>query len=397
MTGIVLLTFSPSGLLQTSAQEDIDPLSDNIFFNEVADIATDEVDVVEYLIESGDTLLAIFQQSGGLSYEISLSLIEEVSKVFSINRIRAGNIISFVFDKGNLKSVHYDITNNEELLITFEGEMYVVVRRPIEYEIVEDVVAGIIDDSLYQSGIRAGLTGRMIMELATVFAWDIDFASSLRQGDQFFVVFEKRYRNGVFAGTGDLLAARFLHKGNEFFAYLVEHEDGAKKYYNEDGGATERMFLKTPLNYTRISSGFSLNRKHPILGTFQTHRAIDFAAPTGTPIETVSDGTVIFAGWQGAYGNYIKIDHGGGFATAYAHLSKMNVKKGDRVRQGQLIGKVGTTGRSTGPHLHYEMYKNGELVHPLETKTPSGSPIPESLLPVLKQNILLYRSLLVRE
>ncbi len=400
LVSLGLLSFSPYGLLQTSAQEESEPLPDSFSYHDVEIINEESYlqnsNTIDYTIESGETLLGIFQREGGLSYGTSLALVQDISEVFSINRIRAGNTISFVFSNENIMSISYDISSNEELLVYFEGDDYTVVRQSIEYEVVEDFVAGIVEDSLYQSGLRAGLTDRMIMELATVFAWDVDFTSSLREGDQFFLVFEKRYRNGEFAGTGNLLAARFLNNGNEFFAYQVVHDDGSHKYYNENGDATEKMFLKTPLNYTRISSGFSLNRKHPILGTFQTHRAIDFAAPTGTPIETVADGTVVFAGWQGAYGNFIKIEHGGGIATAYAHLSKMNVKKGDRVRQGQVIGEVGTTGRSTGPHLHYEMYKNGELVHPLETKTPSGDPVPDSLRSTLQQNISLYRPLLTR-
>lgn len=395
LVSLGLLSLSPHGLLQTSAQEDSEPFSDSFSYDGVEIIdeenSLQNSNTVEYTIESGETLLGIFQREGGLSYDISLALVEDISEVFSIHRIRAGNSISFVFDNENIMSISYDISSNEELLVHFEGDDYTVVRQPIEYEVIEDFVAGVVEDSLYQSGLRAGLTDRMIMELATVFAWDVDFASSLREGDQFFLVFEKRYRNGEFAGTGDLLAARFLNKGNEFFTYLVIHDDGSRKYYNENGDATEKMFLKTPLNYTRISSGFSLNRKHPILGTFQTHRAVDFAAPTGTPIETVADGTVVFAGWQGAYGNFIKIEHGGGIATAYAHLSKMNVKKGDRVRQGQVIGEVGTTGRSTGPHLHYEMYKNGELVHPLETKTPSGAPISNEQRHLLESAVEKYK------
>ena len=348
-----------------------------------------------YTIQEGDTFLGIFQLQLGISYEDSLVLIEQIKEVFDITKIRKDSIISIIEKDSVLISFSYDINNTEELLISKTENGFSVERKDIVYEIKQSVVSGVVSESFYSSGLDAGLTDRMIMELATVFAWDVDFTSSIREGDQFSLVFENRYRNGEFAGTGDLLAGRFVNEGNEFFSSLVKDSKGNNKYYNEDGEATQRLLLKTPLSYKRISSGFSLNRKHPILGTFKTHRAIDFAADTGTPIETVGDGTVVYSGWNGAYGNFVKIDHGQGFATAYAHLSKIYVSKGAKVKQGDLIGAVGSTGRSTGPHLHYEMYKNGALVHPLETKSPSAAPIPENQKPILEEAITKYKEQLL--
>lgn len=356
---------------------------------------SDPIQKRTYTIQEGDTLLAILQLQLNISYEESLVLIDQIQEVFDITKIKKDTAITIHENQEGLTFFSYDINDKEELIVTKANGQFSVERKEIVYEIKQSVVAGSVQDSFYASGLDAGLTDRMIMELATVFAWDVDFTSSIQEGDTFSLVFENKYRNGEFAGTGDLLAARFVNEGNEFFTYLVKDSQGQNKYYNEDGDATERLLLKTPLSYKRISSGFSLSRKHPILGTFKTHRAIDFAADTGTPIETVGAGTVVYSGWNGAYGNFVKIDHGQGFATAYAHLSKIYVSKGSRVKQGDLIGAVGSTGRSTGPHLHYEMYKNGALVHPLETKTPSGSPITDEQKPLLEQVVATYKEQLL--
>lgn len=384
-----LLALLPSGPQETSAHEkEINHPEEIVKYEPV-------VSKTQYEIKEGDTLLGILQTQVGIEYEKALILIEQIDEVFDITKIRMGNTVDLTYEDDELIKVSYDINSNEELVMTPSADDFVVERKDIEFTIEEGFSSGEVETSLYQSALDAGMTDRMIMELATVFAWDVDFTSSIQKGDKFSLVYENKYREGEFAGTGDLIAARFVNNGEEFFTYLVKDEDGKNQYYNEDGDATERLLLKTPLSYKRISSGFSLNRKHPILGTFKTHRAIDFAADTGTPVETVGNGTVTFAGWSDTYGNYIKIDHGGGFVTAYAHLSKMYVSKGARVKQGDLIGAVGSTGRSTGPHLHYEMYKNGTPVNPLTTETPSGKPISEEMKPVLQQVVSEYKSKLI--
>lgn len=392
--GVVLLFIgvflTSSGFAQTSAHEKEDERV------EAAEIAVYEplTTTKEYEIQQGDTMLAILQLEAGIEYEDATLLLEQINEVFDSTKIRAENVVTITFLDMNFDNLVYDISKDEELVVQKKENEFSVLRQDIIYDVEEVFSEGVIEDSLYQSALDVGLTDRMIMELATVFAWDVDFTSSLREGDQFALFYENRYRNGEFAGTGDLIAAKFVNDGNEFFTYLVKDETGKNNYYNEDGQATEKMFLKTPLNYKRISSGYSLSRKHPILGTFKTHRAIDFAADTGTPVETVADGTVVYSGWNGAYGNFVKIKHGSGFETAYAHLSKIYVSKGAKVKQGDLIGAVGTTGRSTGPHLHYEMYKDGVLVHPLETKTPAGEPISEENRPKLDSIVAKYKPLL---
>jgi len=386
ITAGIFFVVLPSGPHEISAHEE------EVKVQEEFQVYIPSVSKTLYEIQEGDTLLGILQTEVGIEYEDAFTLVEQINEVFDITKIRMGNSITIQYEDDVLSKISYDINTSEELVLTPSAQDFLVERKDIEFEVRQATVSGSVESSFYQSALDVGLTDRMIMELATVFAWDVDFASSIQKGDYFSLVYENKYREGEFAGTGDLIAGRFVNNGEEFFTFLVKDTDGKNQYYNEDGDATERLLLKTPLSYKRISSGFSLNRKHPILGTFKTHRAIDFAADTGTPVETVGNGTVTFAGWSDTYGNYIKIDHGSGFTTAYAHLSKMYVSKGARVKQGDLIGAVGTTGRSTGPHLHYEMYKNGTPVNPLTTETPSGKPISEESKPNLQEVVDLYKS-----
>lgn len=338
----------------------------------------------EYTIKEGDTLVAVLQLEGGISYEESLSVAEKVDEVHSVTKIKLGQIFDFVFHNETLQKISYDISKNEMINITANVANYDVEREEIIYERNEVVKSGTITDSLYMAALDSGMTDNAIMNLANVFAWDVDFTSSIREGDEFSVIYDNLFRDGEASGSGYVKAARFVNDGEEFFAFAVETDDGIK-FYDKEGNSKQKMLLKTPLNFARVSSGFSLNRKHPILGTFKKHRAIDFAAATGTPVESVGAGTVVSAGWSGALGKYVRIQHGSGFQTGYAHLSKISVKKGQKVKQGQLIGKVGSTGRSTGPHLHYEMYKNGSLINPQKADVPDGESIKDEFRPKLEE------------
>lgn len=345
---------------------------------------------IDYAVQKGDTLLEILQTEGGILYEDANTIIDRINEVHDVTKLQADQNISFISRDGELVFVRYDISSEEFINITFVGRIPVVAREEIAYEKKEAHTEGVITSSLYVDGLAAGLTDRMILELAGVFAWDVDFTSSIQEGDSFNLFYENLYRDGIFVGTGDIIAAEFTNNGETFYAYRVIDAEGDVKYFNQDGEAKKRLLLKTPLNYRRISSGFTTSRKHPILGDFRSHRAIDFAADTGTPVETVGDGTVTFAGTSGALGKYIKIQHAEGFVTAYAHLSKIYVKNGEQVKQGDLIGAVGTTGRSTGPHLHYEMYKNGNYVNALKVEVPRGEPITEELRPKLEEVVSSY-------
>jgi len=212
------------------------------------------------------------------------------------------------------------------------------------------------------------------MELAGIFAWDVDFASSVQPQDSFKVVYEERYRDGKYVGPGKILTSKFINSGREVLAFYYVNPEGSTGYYNEEGRELRRQFLRSPLDYKRISSGFSYSRFHPVLNTFTTHRAIDYAAARGTPVSATADGQVTYAGWNGGNGNYVGIRHENGYSTGYAHLSDFakGVTWGSWVKQNQVVGFVGSTGFSTGPHLHYEMRKNGALINPLRLDLPPG-------------------------
>jgi murein DD-endopeptidase MepM/ murein hydrolase activator NlpD len=344
----------------------------------------------EYTVSEGDTIISILQVEGGISYDESLNIAEEIDEVHDVTKIKLGQIFKFFFLDEDLRSITYDISKNESVNITANVIDFDVSREEIIYKREEVAKSGTITDSLYMAALGAGMTDNAIMNLANVFAWDVDFTSSIREGDYFSVIYDLLERDGEIAGSGAIKAARFVNDGQEFFAFSVQTDDGLK-FFDEEGDSKQKMLLKTPLNFTRVSSGFTQNRKHPILGDFRKHRAIDFAAPTGTPIESVGDGTVTFAGWSGALGKYIKIQHGSGFETAYAHLSVISVKKGQKVKQSQIIGKVGSTGRSTGPHLHYEMYKNGGYINPLKADVPGGDPINEEFRVLLEAAVSKFK------
>jgi murein DD-endopeptidase MepM/ murein hydrolase activator NlpD len=221
----------------------------------------------------------------------------------------------------------------------------------------------------------------LAMQLSDIFAWDIDFTTDLRDGDTFKIVVEALYLDGEFKKYGDILAAEFVNNGETYRAYRFEH-NGKAGYYDEEGKSLRKAFLKAPLSFRRISSGFSLGRFHPILKIYRPHHGLDYAAPAGTPVSAMGDGTVIFAGKKGQYGNLVIIRHPNGYKTYYGHLSKFgkDIKKGTKVEQGQIIGYVGSTGLATGPHLHYELRIRNRPVNPVTVKSLKGTSIPEKLM-----------------
>lgn len=348
----------------------------------------------KYVIQSGDVMVSVLQNQAGVDYETTLKIIDAINVVHNVTKIKSDQEFTFVYFDKYLAGLSYDVDSENTLLVERDDNGFVARLEKIKYDIEVLTRTGTITTSFYNDGIEAGLTPRVIMELAGMFAWDVDFVSSVQEGDSFAVVYERLARDGELVGTRDILAARFTNNGKEYFAYRVEDEKGNVFHYGPDGGSSRRLLLKSPLNFKRISSGFG-GRKHPISGNWKTHKGIDLAASTGTPVESVGDGTVISAGRNGGYGNYILIRHTQGYETAYAHLSKINVKKGQRVTQGQLIGAVGTTGNSTGPHLHYEMHKNGKVIDPFNSQVPKEEPISDDLRPQLEKMVAEYQSQVV--
>jgi murein DD-endopeptidase MepM/ murein hydrolase activator NlpD len=249
------------------------------------------------------------------------------------------------------------------------------VRPDVDTRVV--AIIGEVRDSLFASMERLGETAALTARLVNLFEWDFDFAADSLPGDRFRLLVEKRYVGDDFLGYGDVLVAQYASHGHSLLTSVAfDDTAGRREYYDASGRSVKKMFLRAPLDFTRVTSGFSHARFHPVLGGYRPHLAVDYGAPTGTPVRAVADGVVIQAGWNGGYGNSISLRHGRGYETMYNHLSKIDVRPGQRVRQRQVIGRVGSTGLSTAPHLDYRVRKGGVLVNPLGEKFIPGAPVP---------------------
>jgi len=328
-----------------------------------------------FMIEEGDTFAAVMERMG-YTYEDMQAVLDAGEDIYDFTQIVLGKTFVIRKKDGVFDAIVYDINSEEQALITKDSDgNFVVTKQDIPYDVTEKEVHGAIESSLFLAGNEAGLDDRAVLALADVFTWEIDFATVIQPGDSFSVIYEDRIRDGKPGPSGKILAARFVNQGKEHTALRFEDPEGGIGYYTKEGESLQKPFLKAPLKYSRISSGYSNARFHPVIGRTTTHLAIDYAAPIGTPILATGDGTVIRASWNGGYGNFIAIRHNDTWDTHYAHLSKYAIKAGDKVSQGDVIGYVGSTGWSTGPHVHYEMVKNGVKVNPLTVELPAGDPI----------------------
>lgn len=274
-------------------------------------------------------------------------------------------------DYPKTQSTHYRLTKGQN------GFNIETIRHPVETKLVTS--AGTIQHSFYSSGQDAGLSAKTIMNLADIFAWEIDFIRQLRPGDPFKVIYEKHYINGKFVGDGDILAAEVTTNGDEkHTAFLLRTKQGKNiGYYDQDRHNLKKAFLRNPVDYVRITSRYKPMRYHPVLKKWRAHRGVDYGGPIGTPIHATGDGQIIKRAWSKSYGRVIYIKHISKYTTVYAHMSKFGkYKKGQWIRQGDIIGYIGQTGLATGPHLHYEFRKNGHHVDPLKVKLPNASPVP---------------------
>lgn len=312
-------------------------------------------------VQAGDNLSEIFGRVG-LSAQHMYKVLNSSDEAKVLDRLYPGYELSFhIPAPGELAQLRVLKSPLEGYLFTRTDDGYGVDPIQLSADIVPVVKEGVINDSLFMAGQRADIPASFIMEMADIFGGEIDFILDTRAGDSFSIVYEEKYLENEFIGHGEILAARFINQGEEFVAVRYTNEAGETGYYNPEGESMQKAFLRTPLDVFRISSNFSLNRKHPILNTIRAHRGTDYAAPRGTPVRATSDGTVTWAARSGSFGKLIVLQHGGSFETKYAHLNDYapGIKKGARVKQGQVIGYVGTTGGSTGPHLHYEFLVNG--------------------------------------
>ncbi len=302
-----------------------------------------------------------------------------------LTKIRPGDVFDFRRDAdGALAEMRFALDEGHYVLIHHAGDdlLAETQARTLTRDIEE--AQGVIKSSLFIDGKKAGLSDLMVMKLANIFGWDIDFVLDIREGDRFLLVYEKIYRDGEFLRDGKILAATFINQGERFQAIWYENGDVAD-YFAPDGRRMRKAFLRAPLNFSYISSGFNPHRMHPVLKRIRPHNGIDYYAPRGTPVYAAGDGTVIRSAYSPANGNHVFIQHSNNIVTKYLHFSKRAVQKGQKVKQGQTIGYVGSTGLATGPHLHYEFVVNGVHRNPRTVPLPKAEPLTGELLAVFQQ------------
>ena len=332
-------------------------------------------------IKPGQTMGAVFA-SLSLPNTTLHRLLERKTLRDPLTRVRAGARFEFdIAADGALRGLRFERDEASIVSVQIDGDTISedVIQRDIQHRI--HMAGGVIEGSLFGAASKAGLGNGTVLELAKVFGYDIDFTQDLRAGDSFSVVYEEIYRDGERLRGGDIIAASFMNQGKRYHAFRYTFADGRSEYFDLEGRPMKKSFLRVPVEFTRISSLFTTARKHPVLGTMRAHKGVDYAARSGTPIMAAGEGRVSFAGWQNGYGHTVIIDHGRGYTTLYAHLSKFGgYKKGSRVRQGDTIGYVGSSGLATGPHLHYGFRVNGAHRDPLKMTLPKPEPLPRAEL-----------------
>ena len=308
-------------------------------------------------------------------------LIEDSREAYNLNRVRAGNDYTMkISPGGTLESFRYEISDEEYLLAEWDGEHYESSRRALEFDVKTETIHVSIEESLWAALMKMGEKDQLVMDLAWILQWDVDF-TTIQFGDGLRLVVDKKYHNGQLVKYGEIHAVQFTTGGKDFFAFrFVLPESGQIKYYDQQGKSVKKAFLKVPFRFSpRISSGFSYNRFHPLLKRRRPHLGIDFAAPAGTPVLASANGSVTFAGWKGGLGKSVELRHPNGYRTGYSHLSRILVKAGQKVGQGDVLGRVGSTGLATGAHLDYRVQDpRGRHLNPRrKVAWPSDKPLEE--------------------
>lgn len=337
----------------------------------------------EFTVKSGDSLAVLFKRADIKPAQLD-ELMQSGDDVNKLRKIFPKDTIRVLSDAdGVLQALRYDIDHKSYLMVKRENGVLTSKTYNHQIETRETHASGVIDSSLFLAAQKAGISQNVIMELANVFGWDIDFALDIRKGDSFTVLYEELFRNGEKISDGRVLAADFVNNGQVYRAVRYTNpQTNVSEFFTPDGKSMRKAFLRTPVNFTRISSRFTTNRFHPVLHKFRSHKGVDYAAKRGTPIYAAGDGKVIFKGKKGGYGNVMILQHGTKYTTLYAHLKTYNKKLrvGSKVTQGQTVAYVGSSGLATGPHLHYEFRVNGVHRNPLTVRLPESNPVPKRYL-----------------
>ena len=333
----------------------------------------DSLDFKEGKVRNGQffsTLLTSLGLSAGEAYNLT----QACGEVFDVRTLRVGNTYKAYYSQ-RLEYLVYDRDRTSQIIFQCQPPYEVsIYEKPIT---VEQRYADVtISNSLWVDMTDAGVSPNLILSLSDIYAWTVDFFG-LQKGDRFRVLYDEKMCDGEVISVDTVRYAVFTHNGSDLPAVMYNQKDGGNIYWNEKGESMRKAFLKAPLHYSRISSGFSNARRHPVTRKVQPHHGVDYAAPTGTPVMTIGDGVVTSVKYEGAGGNVVRIKHNSVYSTAYLHLSKYakGLKAGQRVRQGEVIGYVGSTGRSTGPHLDFRVWKNGSPINPLKMDSPPAEPL----------------------
>ncbi|MGI2257822.1 peptidoglycan DD-metalloendopeptidase family protein [Shewanella sp. GXUN23E] len=328
-------------------------------------------------VRSGDTLAAIFNRVGFTARDVyEVTQLKQMGKI--VPKLMPGDSMVLIKDSdGKFAGLRYQLSKIDTLIVSRHPEELKEYTLTKEVTREEKFVSAEITSNFWNAAAKAGLTPAQIMELATIFGWDMDFAQDIREGDSFALIYDEEYADDQFLQNGNILAAEFINQGERFTA--VRYKDG--QYYSEDGRSMRKAFLKSPVDFKYVSSNFNPRRLHPVTGQVKAHRGVDYVAAVGTPIKAAGAGRVIESAYNKYNGNYVFIKHNDTYTTKYLHLNKRKVKQGQYIKQGETIGTLGGTGRVTGPHLHYEFIVNGVHRNPRTVKLPKAEPIAQKERP----------------
>ena len=345
--------------------------------------ALDEELWKEYTVQKGDILGTIMPKFNLPTNAIRSAALD----IIDLAKIRVGKTFTFRYaPEGTVPvEIQYPLGTDETLIIIEESGQWTARKDIIKYDIKHGALSFEITSSLWQSATKAGLSAANIVMLSKVLEYDIDFNTEIRAGAAADLLVEELWKDGEKVKLGNALLLTFTNKSKEYTAIRFTPSNGDTDYFDEQGRSRKGTFLRSPLAFSRVTSGFNPKRFHPILKKSRPHNGTDFGAPTGTPIRAVADGVVTFAGKNKGHGNFVKLNHQNGYMTSYSHLNSIKVKKGRRIKQGQILGTVGMTGLATGPHLHYQMWKNGRFVDAMKIKLPKSKQLAKSEISQLKQ------------
>ena len=386
VVGLLLLVTSISIVFPSCNSQDKKNLQDPCVV--LYDICTEDYKVHRGELESGQTLGAVLYLN-----HIDHGRIDQIVRaskgIFDFRKAKAGKKFTVLCSNDSIEKAQYfiyEMSSIDYVVFDIRDTIDVFLGQK-EVEVKTREASGQIESSLWNSLVENKMSPALVMELSSIYAWTIDFFR-IQKGDYFKVVYEEKYVEGEFIGIGQVYAALFNHAEEDFYAFYFEEEENYGDYFDDEGAALRKTFLRAPLKYSRISSSFSKRRKHPVTGRIKAHLGTDYAAPTGTPILSTANGTVTEARYKRNNGNYVKVRHNSTYSTQYLHMSKIKsgIRPGVYVKQGEVIGYVGSTGLATGPHVCYRFWKNGRQVDPYKQKLPPSKP-------VKKENLEAYTML----